>query len=301
MANFFSMAAKCQTLSCNSRQYNWHLLIDSRLPVLYSIEASITSLLAIASQLLLASHLSINQLPLDIGADGSSQSAKRWKQKRWYNDFGKESSSLHMLLLWGWFRNVKLNLLMWCMDFLDSNGSNEFEEHFSFLPVLIYHGGKNYVSFRPWPWKNSIWQQQGVMQWAIQTMVHCQLLLLHTSQVCVDSLPSQNIFIIKFWNSRRCGRLQLQSDKFFADRRKGEKNKNTIYLLILLHLRTARTKQNKLVFARSPLTKCPSTALSWRQIVRHSLDIKCSSLYFSQNHRNLKISSWSKNKKTFWK
>jgi hypothetical protein len=74
-------------------------LIDSRLPVLYSIEASITSLLAIASQLLLASHLSINQLPLDIGADGSSQSAKRWKQKRWYNDFGKESSSLHMLLL----------------------------------------------------------------------------------------------------------------------------------------------------------------------------------------------------------
>ncbi len=138
------MAAKCQTLSCNSRKYNWHLLIDSRLPVLYSIEASITSLLAVASQLLLSSYLSINQLPPDIGADGTgtSQQAKQWKQKQWYDDCCKESSSLHALLLWGWFWNVRFNLLMWCMDFLDSNGSNEFEEHFSFLPDLIYHGGK---------------------------------------------------------------------------------------------------------------------------------------------------------------
>jgi hypothetical protein len=76
-------------------------LIDSRLPVLYSIEASITSLLAVASQLLLSSYLSINQLPPDIGADGTgtSQQAKQWKQKQWYDDCCKESSSLHALLL----------------------------------------------------------------------------------------------------------------------------------------------------------------------------------------------------------
>jgi hypothetical protein len=71
-------------------------LIDSRLPVLYSVEASIISLLAVASQLLLSSQLSINQLPPDIGADGTgtSQQAKQWKQKQWYNDCPKESSSL---------------------------------------------------------------------------------------------------------------------------------------------------------------------------------------------------------------
>jgi hypothetical protein len=67
------------------------------------LKLSITSLLAVASQLLLSSHLSINELPPDICADGTgtSQQAKQWKQKQWYNDFAKESSSLHMQLLWG--------------------------------------------------------------------------------------------------------------------------------------------------------------------------------------------------------